>query len=102
METVQGGVPPYGVKETLVVNGKYKRIGYVIIPKPHCSSREGINSRCRHFDLLLFAVLAQSVAAMTAIVVVAVPASHWRSIDCDRRPPPFRPVARLFIQHTLA
>ena len=21
METVQGGVPPYGVKETLVVNG---------------------------------------------------------------------------------
>ena len=23
METVQGGVPPYGVKETLVVNGKY-------------------------------------------------------------------------------
>ena len=22
METVQGGVPPYGVKETLVVNGK--------------------------------------------------------------------------------
>ena len=24
METVQGGVPPYGVKETLVVNGKCK------------------------------------------------------------------------------
>ena len=23
METVQRGVPPYGVKETLVVNGKY-------------------------------------------------------------------------------
>ena len=23
METVQGGVPPYGVKETLVVNGKW-------------------------------------------------------------------------------
>ena len=22
METIQGGVPPYGVKETLVVNGK--------------------------------------------------------------------------------
>ena len=22
METVQGGVPPYGVKEALVVNGK--------------------------------------------------------------------------------
>ena len=30
----------------------YKRIGYVIIPKPHFSSREGINSRCRRFDLL--------------------------------------------------
>ena len=26
METVQGGVPPYGVKETLVVNGKYNYI----------------------------------------------------------------------------
>ena len=24
METVQGGVPPYGVKETLVVNGGKK------------------------------------------------------------------------------
>ena len=23
VETVQGGVPPYGVKETVVVNGKY-------------------------------------------------------------------------------
>ena len=23
VETVQGGVPPYGVKYTLVVNGKY-------------------------------------------------------------------------------
>ena len=23
METVQGGVPPYGVKEALVVNGKW-------------------------------------------------------------------------------
>ena len=23
VETVQGGVPPYGVKETLVVNGKW-------------------------------------------------------------------------------
>ena len=23
METVQGGVPPYGVKESLVVNGKW-------------------------------------------------------------------------------
>ena len=29
METVQGGVPPYGVKETLVVNGG----GKLIIPQ---------------------------------------------------------------------
>ena len=28
VETVQGGVPPYGVKETLVVNGK--RVLYII------------------------------------------------------------------------
>ena len=28
--------------------------GYVIIPKPHLSSREGINSRCRRFDLSPF------------------------------------------------
>ena len=27
-------------------------IGYVIISKPHFSSREGINSRCHRFDLL--------------------------------------------------
>ena len=27
---------------------------YVIIPKPNFSRREGINSRCRRFDLLLF------------------------------------------------
>ena len=26
VETVQGGVPPYGVKETLVVNGKYQEL----------------------------------------------------------------------------
>ena len=30
----------------------HKHIGYEIIPKPHFSSREGINSRCRRFDLL--------------------------------------------------
>ena len=28
--------------------------GYVIIPKPYCSGREGINSRFRRFYLLLF------------------------------------------------
>ena len=41
----------------------YKRIGPVIIPKPHYSSREGINSHCRCFGWLIFAVFAQSVAA---------------------------------------
>ena len=43
-----------------------------MIAKPHFSSREGINARCRRFDLLLFAVLAQSVAAMTAVVTARV------------------------------
>ena len=38
----------------------------MIIPEPHFSSCEGINSR-RRFDLLLFAVLAQSDGAMTAV-----------------------------------
>ena len=45
---------------------------HVIVSKPHCSSHAGIHSRCRRFDLLLFAVLAQSVAAMTAIVAAQV------------------------------
>ena len=45
-----------------------KSIGYAIIPKPHLSSREGINSRCRRFYSLLFGVLVQSVAAMIAVV----------------------------------
>ena len=43
---------------------------------------EGINSRCRRFDLLLFAVLVQSVAAMTAgvtVQVVAISTGRWRS-----------------------
>ena len=29
METVQGGVPPYGVKETLVVNGKMVNVEWL-------------------------------------------------------------------------
>ena len=32
---------------------QYKRMGYVIIPKPNLSGHEGIHFRCRHFDLLL-------------------------------------------------
>ena len=49
------------------------------------SSRESINTPCRLFDLLLFAVLAQSVAAMTAVdavdpvQVVAGPTGRWQS-----------------------
>ena len=42
----------------------YKRIGHVIISKPHFSSHEGINySHCRRFDLVLFDLLVKSVAA---------------------------------------
>ena len=41
----------------------YKRIGHVIIPKPHYSSREGINSHCRRFGWLIFDLFAHSVAA---------------------------------------
>ena len=58
----------------------YKPIGCVIIPKPHFSSSESINSRCCRFDVLLFTGLAQHVAAMT----VAVLAGRWRSIDHDQ------------------
>ena len=77
----------------------YKRIGYVIIPKPHFSSREGIDSRCRRFELLLFTDLAQPVAAMTAVV----PAGRWRSIDCVATGVSAAPSAACcFIQHKLA
>ena len=56
----------------------YKHIGHVIIPKPHFSSREGITSHCRRFDLLIFAVLAQSVTAISMTAVVAAPTGRWR------------------------
>ena len=35
----------------------------LVIPKPHWSGREGINSHCRRFDWLIFAVFTQFVAA---------------------------------------
>ena len=35
----------------LIFTHTIQTIGYVIIPKPHFSSREGINSRCRRFVL---------------------------------------------------
>ena len=44
----------------------------MIIPKPHISSREGINSRYGRFDLLLLAVLTKSFAAMIAVVAAHV------------------------------
>ena len=40
-----------------------------MIPKPHCSSREGVNSHCRRFDWLIFAAFGQSVRlSITAVV----------------------------------
>ena len=59
-------------------------MGYVIIAKPHFSSREGIISRCRRFDLLHFPGLAQSDAAIIAVVAAHVRCC-WRSTDRDRR-----------------
>ena len=50
---------------------QYKRTGHIRIPKRHYSSREGINSHCRRFGWLVFAVLPQSVAA-----------KYYRSGDC--------------------
>ena len=43
----------------------YKRIGHVIITKPHFSSRDGINSHCRRFDSLIFRCMTAVVAAPT-------------------------------------
>ena len=46
-----------------------------------------MNSRCRRFDLLLFTVLAQSEAAIIAVVAARRSCSlrwRWRSIDRDR------------------
>ena len=53
---------------------------YILIPKPHFSSREGIISRCR-FDLLHFPVLAQSDAARPSLYIIAVVAAHVRSMS---------------------
>ena len=69
---------------SLLIHEIYKCIDYVIIPKPNFSSREGITSRCRRFDLLHFPFLAQSDAAIIAVVVALV-RYRWRSTDRDRR-----------------
>ena len=68
---------------SLLIHELYKCIDYVIIPKPHFSSREGIISRCRRFDLH-FPFLAQSDAAIIAVVAALV-RCRWRSTDRDRR-----------------
>ena len=52
----------------------YKCIGHVIIPKPHCSSREGINFHCRRFDWLIFA--GQSVR-LSITAVDSAPTGRW-------------------------
>ena len=67
---------------SLLIFTNHKRIGHAIIPKPHCSSREGINSYCRHFNRLIFAVLAQSVQ-LSITAVVAAPTGRW-PFNCDR------------------
>ena len=49
----------------------YKRMAYeIIIHKPKYSGRQAIHYRCRRFDVLLFRLLAQSVAAMTTVTDV--------------------------------
>ena len=49
----------------------YKFIGHIIIPKPHSSSREVINSHCHRFDCLIFGVFGQSVRpSITAVVPI--------------------------------
>ena len=47
-------------------------MGYVTITNQFCLGREGVNSRCRKFDLLLFAVLVHYVVAITAVIAVQV------------------------------
>ena len=62
---------------SLLIFTNNKRIAHVIIPKPHyCSSREGINSHCRHFDWLIFTVLGQSVR-LSITTVFAAPTDRW-------------------------
>ena len=54
-------------------------MGYVIITKPHFSSREGINHHCGHFDWLVFDVLAGHDSGRRYDRIVASPTDLWRS-----------------------
>ena len=57
----------------------YACIGYVIIPKPHCSRSEGINSRCRRLGSICrrYGCCRRRSCC------------RWRSIDRDRSQCPF-------------
>ena len=75
-----------------VLRTLYKSIGSVIIPKTHFS-----NSRCRRFDVLLFAAFCSICRRYDHCS-----RGSWRLIDRDLCYAPFRWGASLFIQQTLA
>ena len=81
----------------LILQTLYKRIGYAIIPKPHFSSHEGINSRCRRFNLLLFVVFAQYFAAMIDVVAAHVVAGDRPTVTVVTAP---ISTGRLFVHST--
>ena len=81
----------------LILQKLYKRIGYAIIPKPHFSSHEGINSRCRRFNLLLFVVFAQYFAAMIDVVAAHVVAGARSTVPVVTAP---ISTGRLFVHST--
>ena len=83
------------ITHTVVIITHYNFMGYVIIPKPTCSSREGINSHCRHFELLIFRRFGSicrryDCRSYVAVHVVAFSTCRWRSTiypcrsDCRR------------------
>ena len=71
----------------------YKRWGYVIIPQPHFSSREGMNSPCRRFDFL-FSPCWFNLSLLTTLTA-RVLVWHGRSITSESS------VTPLFIQQTI-
>ena len=83
------------IRHCLFLHTLYKRIGYVIIPKPHF---QDVNVYYKQslspFLLVVFVVLAQSVTAMT-INRSCVLAGHGRSITTESS------VTPLFIQQTI-
>ena len=57
------------IAKTVVIITDYKRVGYVIIPTPKCSSCESMNSRCRRLSCCFSTVLTQ----YDAVCLVAFP-----------------------------